>query len=207
MILSLASRLINKLSKIKSTFNNIRFLEGYNHKYQLIAGINPRFTDNAKVINHGANPNSIKLGNGVFIDGTLEVYKHGQLVIDDYTFLGNSRIFCTTSICIGKGCWIADHVFIMDSNLHPISPKKRLQDAIDFAQGIFPDTYLEVINAPVIIKDAVWIGVSSIILKGVTIGEGAIVGAGSVVTKDVPPWTIVAGNPARIIREIPLSER
>ena len=49
--------------------------------------------------------------------------------------------------------------------------------------------------------------VNSIILKGVTIGEGSIVGAGSVVTKSVPPWTIVGGNPARIIREIPLEER
>jgi acetyltransferase-like isoleucine patch superfamily enzyme len=57
------------------------------------------------------------------------------------------------------------------------------------------------------ISDFVWIGANVIILKGVTIGEGAIVGAGSVVTKDVPPYTIVAGNPARIIREIPENER
>lgn len=61
--------------------------------------------------------------------------------------------------------------------------------------------------APVKISDKVWIGFNSIILKGVTIGEGAVVGAGSVVTKDVPAWTVVAGNPARIIREIPENER
>jgi acetyltransferase-like isoleucine patch superfamily enzyme len=60
---------------------------------------------------------------------------------------------------------------------------------------------------PVKINDRVWIGFNSIILKGVTIGEGGIVGAGSVVTKDVPPYTIVAGNPARVIREIPIDER
>lgn len=54
--------------------------------------------------------------------------------------------------------------------------------------------------APVIIKDNAWIGMSAIILKGVTVGEGAIVAAGSVVTKDVPPHTIVAGVPARVIK-------
>ena len=64
-----------------------------------------------------------------------------------------------------------------------------------------------VIKRPISIKNKAWIGFNSIILKGVTIGEGAIVGAGSVVTKDVPPYTIVAGNPARIIREIPEHER
>jgi galactoside O-acetyltransferase len=64
-----------------------------------------------------------------------------------------------------------------------------------------------VIRKPVKIEDKVWIGFNSIILKGVTVGEGAIVGAGSVVTKDVPPYTIVAGNPARIIRELTPEER
>jgi galactoside O-acetyltransferase len=60
---------------------------------------------------------------------------------------------------------------------------------------------------PVTIESKAWIGFNVIILKGVTIGEGAIVGAGSVVTKDVPPYTIVGGNPARVIREIPPDER
>ena len=56
--------------------------------------------------------------------------------------------------------------------------------------------------APVRIGDKAWIGFNAIILKGVTVGEGAIVAAGAVVTKDVPPYTIVAGNPARVIRTL-----
>jgi acetyltransferase-like isoleucine patch superfamily enzyme len=165
------------------------------------------FTGNAKVYNHLNKQDAITLGNGVTLDGILEVYSQGYLFIDDYTFIGNSRIFCTNRLSIGKGCWIADHVFIMDSDLHPLSSKQRFNDAKNFSNGIFPDVYTNIPNAPVIIGDAVWIGVNCTILKGVTIGEGAVVGAGSVVTKDVPPWTIVAGNPARIIREIPENER
>jgi galactoside O-acetyltransferase len=61
--------------------------------------------------------------------------------------------------------------------------------------------------APVKIQDKVWIGFNAIVLKGVTIGEGAVVGAGAVVTRNVPAYTVVAGNPARPIRELTPSER
>ncbi len=173
----------------------------------LVQGTDCKVSKKTIIYNHSGNPNSIKLGNGVFVDGTLEVYSKGNLFIDDYTFFGFSRIFCANRISIGKGCWIADHAFIMDSDLHPVSPTRRFEDAINFSKGIFPDVYREIPNAQVVIEDSVWVGVNCVILKGVTIGEGSIIGAGSVVTKDVPPWTIVAGNPARVIREIPEDER
>ena len=66
--------------------------------------------------------------------------------------------------------------------------------------------WANVASAAVHINSKAWIGFNSIVLKGVTIGVGAIVGAGSVVTRDVPPWRLVAGNPARIIRELPSHE-
>ena len=56
--------------------------------------------------------------------------------------------------------------------------------------------------APIRIADKAWLGMNVTVLKGVTIGEGAVVAAGSIVTKDVPPWTLVAGNPARVIKEL-----
>jgi acetyltransferase-like isoleucine patch superfamily enzyme len=189
-ISSISSRIVNRLDKKCAQ-----------------VGSECAFTGNAKIYNHSNKIESIIIGNGVTIDGILEVYDKGLLLIDDYTFIGNSRIFCANQISIGKGCWIADHVFIMDSDLHPISPHRRLNDAKNFSQGIFPDVYTNIINSPTIIENSVWIGVNSIILKGVTLGEGVVVGAGSVVTKDVPAWTIVAGNPARVIREIPENER
>jgi maltose O-acetyltransferase len=55
-------------------------------------------------------------------------------------------------------------------------------------------------DSPIVIEDDVWVGAGCIVLPGVRIGTGSIVGAGSVVTRDVPPWTVVAGNPARVVR-------
>lgn len=160
----------------------------------------------AEVFNHGIKEN-IFLGNNVILDGTLECYSKGKIIIGENSFIGRSRVFAAEKIIIGKGTLISDNVIIMDSNLHSFSASKRYQDLKDVSKGIFFDVYSGIESIPVIISDFVWIGANTIILKGVTIGEGAIVGAGSVVAKDVPPYTIVAGNPARIIREIPENER
>jgi len=167
-----------KISKlfIKALYKLAHKLEGSDSKSSkesmcLIQGQDCHFTSNVKIFNHSNNPNLIQLNDGVFIDGALEVYEKGKLIIDSYTFFGNSRIYCANSILIGKGCWIADHVFIMDSNLHPISPSQRFQDAINFSKGIFPDVYSNILNSPVIIQDSVWIGANSVVLKGITIGD------------------------------------
>jgi len=85
---------------------------------------------------------------------------------------------------------IAEETKIFDNNSHGLSYENRDMSKDDVA--------------PIIIEDHAWIGMNSIILKGVTIGKGAVVAAGSIVTKDVPPMTLVAGNPARIIRRIAL---
>lgn len=60
---------------------------------------------------------------------------------------------------------------------------------------------------PVTIGNKVWVGFNSIVLCGVAIGEGAVIGAGSVVTRDIPAWTVAAGNPARVIKDIPIHDR
>jgi len=163
-------------------------------------------TFRSEIINHGKKEN-IKIGKFVIVDGTLECYAKGSLTIGDHTFIGRCRIFAAHKITIGKRVLISDNVVIMDSNLHPISAKKRGLISEAWANGHFPDVYTGIPYARVNISDDVWIGANAVILKGITIGEGVIIGAGSVVTKDVPPYTIVAGNPARIIREIPLDER
>ena len=118
-------------------------------------------------------------GASIFVAEGAKLILHGG-----WSFLNtNSTLNCFHHIEIGKGCSISDNVNIVDSDSHFLYGQKDRRDA------------------PVIIGDHVWIGKNTIVLKGVTIGEGAVVGAGSVVTKSVPANCLVAGNPARVIRE------
>ncbi len=148
----------------------------------------------------------LSIGRGSIVEGSLVSDRDGaHISIGENTFIGASTIISAERINIGNdvliawGCWIVDH----DS--HSISWSKRQNDVTDWMKGRKNWNYIS--TAPIKIGDRVWIGFNSIILKGVNIGEGAVVGAGSVVTTDVPPYTIVAGNPAKIIREIPIEER
>jgi len=122
--------------------------------------------------------NDFKLYQGA----SIYVAPKAKLVINGFGFMNtNSTLNCFDYIELGNDCAIADNVTISDSDNHSINNKK--------------------ITAPIIIKDHVWIGKNAIILKGVTIGAGAVVAAGAVVTKDVPPYTLVAGIPAKVIKE------
>jgi acetyltransferase-like isoleucine patch superfamily enzyme len=172
-----------------------------------VCGEGLKVTHRAEIFNHSSNKECIRIGNNVLIDGTLETYRNGKISIGDYSFIGRSRIYSAYNVSIGEFCLISDNVCIMDSNLHPLSATKRAEIAMNWSKGQFPDVYSDIQSDHVVIEDHSWIGFGSAVLKGVNIGKGAIIGAGSVVTKDVPPWTIVAGNPARVIREIPENER
>jgi acetyltransferase-like isoleucine patch superfamily enzyme len=100
-------------------------------------------------------------------------------------FINNgARISCFTGISIGEGAHIGPDAVVMDSDSHTIAP----------ASGP--------VSAPIEIGDHVWIGARAMVLKGVTIGDGAVVAAASVVTKDVAPGTLVAGSPARYVRNV-----
>jgi acetyltransferase-like isoleucine patch superfamily enzyme len=104
---------------------------------------------------------------------------------------------------IGSYCLISWNVGIADSDFHPLEPAQRLVDAralAPFYKDRPPRPPLR--TAPVIIADNVWIGMNATILKGVTIGENSVVAAGSVVSKSVPPNTVVAGNPAVVVKEL-----
>jgi len=100
------------------------------------------------------------------------------------------------TLCAAEQIRIGDHVavgantIIIDTDFHPLDPMHRRLRPSDAK------------TARIVIEDNVFIGMNCMVLKGVTIGQGSVIGAGSVVTKDVPPRAVVAGNPARIVREL-----
>jgi galactoside O-acetyltransferase len=122
----------------------------------------------------------------------------------DRCYIGASHLVLAQAITLGDDVVISWGVTIVDHNSHAIEWNKRANDVLDWARGT--KNWTDVKVAPVRIENRAWIGFNAIILKGITIGEGAIVGAGAVVTKDVPPYTVVAGNPARVVRALTETE-
>ena len=141
----------------------------------------------------------IILGDYVEVDGkcsfgfAARFSPNPSIRIGDYTIIrgGTSFVVCK-SITIGKHCKIAGGVSMFESNGHPSDPEDRMAGLPPRPQDVRPIT----------IGDNVWIGARSIITPGVTIGEGSIVSAASVVLSDVPPYTVVAGYPARKIASL-----
>jgi acetyltransferase-like isoleucine patch superfamily enzyme len=176
-------------------------------KARAFCGTGFKATERACIFPHGAARSSINFGSHACIDGTVEVYDRGCLTVGSHFFLGRSRLYCAHKVTIGNYVLVSDNVSIMDSDLHPIKASRRRDVADAWAVGTFPDVYADTAGAAVTIDDDVWIGFGAAVLKGVTIGRGAIVGAGSLVTSDVRPWTVVAGSPAREIRELKEDER
>lgn len=124
----------------------------------------------------------------------------GTVTVGDRSYIGASHIVCHSSVTIGADVIISWGVTIVDHDSHSIHWHLRKADIEQWHQG--RKSWEHVPVRPVVILDRVWIGFGASILKGVTIGEGAVIGACSVVTRDVPPYTVVAGNPARVVRQL-----
>ena len=148
----------------------------------------------------------VTIGNDSVINATINMGRCNIEIGDRVMINDGTTFYCVNGISIGNDVMISWGCTIIDNNAHSIISAERLKDLANArkeyeAGTIGNNTDWSVVeNAPIVIKDKVWIGFNSIIMKGVTIGEGAVVGAGSVVTKDVPDYAVVGGNPAKVIK-------
>ena len=145
------------------------------------------------------------IGEGSLLEGGVAFERAGAEVhIGSRSFV-NAQLAAAQCITIGDDVLVAWGVTIVDHDSHSLTFSKRKDDVTLWARG--EKRWDDVPVAPVKIGDKAWIGLNAIIVKGVTVGEGAVIGAGSVVTKNVAEWTVVAGNPARVIRTLGDAER
>lgn len=165
-------------------------LKIYNvHHGKNIRGNRVVFTNNGKII-LGKNISLNSYPSGEIIVTGIHAYLTDSFVsIGDNCNLNGTMIYCREKVIIGSDCMFGPGVKIIDNDSHRIS--------IDVNERRKPP-----ISKEIIIDNNVWIGSGSIILKGISIGENSIVAAHSVVTKDIPKNTLVAGNPAQIIRPL-----
>ncbi len=167
---------------------------------QCIAHATARFLPESSIVNFSSRRESIQIGAHTVTRAECLVYDSpGSIKIGADCYLGDhSRIWAAAGITIGDRVLISHSVNIQDNNGHPISASDRHRQTIEILLGS-PVRLPGVAMAPIVIEDDVWIGFNAIIMKGVKIGKGAIIAAGSVVWKDVPQYAIMVGSPARQI--------
>jgi acetyltransferase-like isoleucine patch superfamily enzyme len=142
-----------------------------------------------------SGPVNVYLGDDVRLSGMLtfagaRIFPDPEIRIGDRTFIGHRCQFSAAkSITIGNDVLIAGGCWILDYSAHPLNPELRIAGVQVDGEEV----------RPVRIADKVWLGRDVIVLPGVTIGEGAVIGAATVVTKDVPPGGICVGNPGRVL--------
>jgi acetyltransferase-like isoleucine patch superfamily enzyme len=149
-------------------------------------------------------PHAIQIARGahVYSATIFDVGPRGSVQVGVCSMLNGARVICDEQIVIGAYATISWNVIFMDCYRVPIDPAARRREIQRAARTPAWQVYAAAPTGPIRLHDNVWIGFDVCVLPGVTIGEGSIVGARSVVTSDVPPYTVVAGNPARPIREL-----
>lgn len=129
---------------------------------------------------------------GITHKTVLVAGKGAVLKIGNNVGISGSIIYALESVTIGDGCRLGANSMIYTTDFHPLNADDR-RDLISAAT----------VTKPVVLKKNVWLGANTVVLRGVTIGEGSVVAIGSIVTKDVPDGVIVAGNPAKVIKPVP----
>jgi acetyltransferase-like isoleucine patch superfamily enzyme len=192
---------MKKIIKILLFLPQRLFNRGYNVLFFKIWGVNfssfPRINGRAiihskkisfgsgVIINSNATNNPVGISKRTLFYGSGPIEIGNDVGISTSLFYANNHIKIEDDVFIGGGCQI------LDTDFHPLDFEKRIKKENEHTK-----------SAPILIKRGAFIGTSSIILKGVTIGEMSIIAAGSVVSKAVPDGEIWGGNPAKFVRKI-----
>lgn len=148
------------------------------------------------------NP-ALVVGEHCTLDGVhFAMGENARVQIGDYCCLSNAVLLCELELRLGNYVIIGWNATIADTDFHPISPARRIADAVACSPLGKGQKRPPLAAKPVIIEDDVWIGPGATILKGVRIGAGSFIEPGTLVTRDVPPRSRVAGNPSQIIGTI-----
>ncbi len=173
----------------------------------IINGLSIQFRDetgNSKMI---IGSNSAVQGYFIFESNS------GAISVGNRSFIGGGMFICIDGIEIGDDVLISWGCTFLDNNSHSLKASERQHDVQIYIDSITKiknaksKDWSKVSKAPIIIKNKAWIGFNCILLKGITIGEGAIIAAGSVVTSSVPDFAVFGGNPAKLIRMLSNEER
>lgn len=194
---------------LKILFNNpYRFIKKHNKNFAVGKSV---LTKSFLVDLSGSN-NFVKIGNGcVLMNRIIFEANSGQVSIGDNTFIGgDTKIISHNNVTIGNNVQISWNVTIYDHDGNSTDLKERRKAVNSYYKNYMNGDIIgefdwsKVNSSPIIIEDDAWIGFNSIILKGVRIGKGAIIGAGSVLTKDAEEFCVYGGNPARLLKRLPI---
>jgi acetyltransferase-like isoleucine patch superfamily enzyme len=149
---------------------------------------------------HSQQAEALVIGAHCTMDGVhFDLGPEGRMVIGDYCYFTNAVLLCELEVRIGSYVVIGWNTTVCDTDFHPLAPAERIADAVACSPLGKGKPRPPILKRPVIIEDDVWIGPNATVLKGVRIGAGAWIEAGSLVTRDVPPSARVLGNPAQVI--------
>jgi acetyltransferase-like isoleucine patch superfamily enzyme len=195
------SGLFSALNRLQKAF--VAYSHARAHCGQFVVGPHSRLLMTGKVFNQQNARAAITVGASTWVAGELLVFAHGgKISIGDFCYIGEqARIWSAAQISIGKRVFLSHGVNIHDNDAHSLSAEQRHRHFKQLVTMGSADFAEDLATAAVVIEDDVWIGFNSTVLKGVHVGKGAVVGAGSMVTRDVPTFSIVAGNPAVVIGE------
>ena len=152
---------------------------------------------------HSTEADALTIGANCTMDGVhFALGEQARVRIGDYCYFTNAVLLCEVELRIGSYVVIGWNATIADTDFHPLAPAERIADAIACSPLGKGRPRPEIRKRPVIIEDDVWIGPNATLLKGVRVGQGAFIEAGSLVTRDVPPRARILGNPAQVVGEV-----